>query len=207
MKATMRRLRWLTLVWPGLPQLWFAGAWTGLALAVGFAALLDLGLVVGRMWTELLSTAAQSTIWLAVGVTWLAAAGVSFRWVASLKLAGTAATESTDADEGLFNQARSEYLQGNWYEAETALKELLERNILDAEARLMLAALLRRSGRLAEAAEQLDRLKRMDGAERWQLEIHRQGLRLAEKVKESSTASNSLETAAAADSQTISHAA
>ena len=33
----MQRLRWLTLVWPGLPQLWFAGSGAGLALAAGDA--------------------------------------------------------------------------------------------------------------------------------------------------------------------------
>ena len=49
----MRQLRWLTLLWPGWPQLWFAGAWSGLAIALGFAALLDLGLLASRMWTEL----------------------------------------------------------------------------------------------------------------------------------------------------------
>jgi thioredoxin-like negative regulator of GroEL len=76
-------------------------------------------------------------------------------------------------DEDLFNAAQNEYLKGNWYEAEVALNRLLDGNILDVEARLMLASLLRRTGRGDEAATQLARLSRTDGAERWRLEIAR----------------------------------
>ena len=72
----MRRWRWITLVWPGLPQLWFAGAWTGLALAAGFAALLNLAWVCSRLWTELLSPEIQTVIWLATGMIWLSAGGL-----------------------------------------------------------------------------------------------------------------------------------
>ena len=42
----MRRLRWLTLVWPGLPQLWFAGSWAGLALAAGFAVAVESAVLI-----------------------------------------------------------------------------------------------------------------------------------------------------------------
>ena len=171
----MRRLRWLTLVWPGLPQLWFAGSWTGLALAVGFAAVLNLAIVTSRLWTELLSPESQMLVWLAAGGIWTASAALSARWVAGLRLSGPQA-----ADEDLFNAAQNEYLKGNWYEAEVALNRLLERNILDVEARLMLASLLRRTGRRDEATTQLARLSRTDGVERWQLEIARLKQRIAD---------------------------
>jgi hypothetical protein len=173
----MQRLRWLTLVWPGLPQLWFAGSGLGLALAAGFAALLNLGLVCSRLWTELFSPEIQTMIWLAAGAIWISSAAISARWVAGLRISGPSA-----GDEDLFNAAQSEYLRGNWYEAEVALGRLLARNLVDVEARLMLAALLRRTGRLQEAGEQLKRLSRTDGAERWQPEIARLRNRLAEQT-------------------------
>jgi hypothetical protein len=85
--------------------------------------------------------------------------------------------------------ARSEYLKGNWFEAEVTLDRLLTRNVLDVEARLMLAMLLRHTRRDAEASQHLARLSRMDGAEKWQLEISREQARLAERAQE--TAGNS----------------
>jgi hypothetical protein len=175
----MRRLRWVTLVWPGLPQLWFAGSWTGLAMAAGFAALLNLAFVCSRLWTELFSPELLALIWLVAGMIWIASAAVSVRWVAALKMSGPSAD-----DEDLFNSARSEYLKGNWFEAELALNRLLTGNLLDVEARLMLATLLRHTGRHEEAAEQLARLSRTDGAERWTLEIARQRTRLAAQMRE-----------------------
>jgi hypothetical protein len=175
----MRRLRWFTLVWPGLPQLWFAGSWVGLALAAGFATVLNLGIVTSRLWTELLSPESQTLIWLAIGGIWIASAALSVRWVAGLRTSGPQAV-----DEDLFNAAQNEYLKGNWYEAEVALNRLLDRNILDVAARLMLASLLRRTGRRDEAATQLARLSRTDGAERWHLEIGRLKQRLADDASE-----------------------
>ncbi len=53
----MRRMPRLVYLWPGLPQLWLAGWWWGLALAAGFAVLVDLLLVVSYVWVELLSAA------------------------------------------------------------------------------------------------------------------------------------------------------
>ncbi len=176
----MRRLRWLTLGWPGLPQLWFAGSLPGLAIAIGFAALLNLGLLSSRLWTELFSSQIQTLIWLAVGVFWLAAIAASAKWIAGLSMSGPSGD-----DEGLFNLARSEYLRGNWFEAEVTLDRLLTRNVLDVEARLMLAMLLRHTRRDAEASEHLARLSRMDGAERWQLEISREQARLAVRAHQS----------------------
>jgi hypothetical protein len=161
-----------------LPQLWFAGSWTGLAMAAGFAALLNLAFVCSRLWTELFSPEVQALIWLAAGAIWIASAVVSVRWVAGLKMSGPSAD-----DEDLFNSARSEYLKGNWFEAELALNRLLTGNVLDVEARLMLATLLRHTGRHEEAGEQLARLSRMDGAERWTLEIARQRTRLAAQLR------------------------
>jgi hypothetical protein len=204
----MRRLRWFTLVWPGLPQLWFAGSWAGLAMAAGFAAVLNLGIVTSRLWTELLSPESQTLIWLAAGGIWTASAALSARWVAGLRMAGPSAV-----DEDLFNAAQNEYLKGNWYEAEAALNRLLDRNIVDVEARLMLASLLRRTGRRDEAATQLSRLSRTDGAERWHLEIGRLKQQIADDASEPADDSpvavdeSQQEKAASADGETLQQAA
>ena len=45
-----------------------------------------------------------------------------------------------------FREAQHEYLKGHWIAAETQLTRLLARQPADAEARLLLASLQRRSG-------------------------------------------------------------
>lgn len=179
----MRQLRWLTLLWPGWPQLWFAGAWSGLAIALGFAALLDLGLLTSRMWTELLSPSMRTAIWLVLAAVWTVSAAASWRWVGGLQTGG-----SRPADNDLFLQAREEYLKGNWFEAETVLGRLLDRNVLDIEARLMRASLLVRTARRKDATSELDRLTRMEGAEYWRLEIARLRSRLTDVMNRKAAA-------------------
>jgi thioredoxin-like negative regulator of GroEL len=77
-----------------------------------------------------------------------------------------------------FADAAEQYLKGNWFEAECGLRELLRRNPRDLEAGLMLATLLRHTGRLREAARQLDALQRLDGWEHWATEIVRERARV-----------------------------
>jgi len=66
------------------------------------------------------------------------------------------------------------YLQADWFESERALRRLLEENPRDLDAGLMLATLLRRTGRPGEAERELDRIERFDGSEKWELEIRRE---------------------------------
>ena len=203
----MRHLRWLTLLWPGLPQLWFAGAFSGLAMAAGAALILNLELVASLVWTELFAAEVRWIIAGGIGVVWLAAAAVSWRWIAGLRLGDM--PQAADGD--LLNLARGEYLKGNWYEAEAALGRLLDRNLLDVEARLMLASLLGHAGRRPEAVAQLDRLSRMDGAEKWEMEIERLRRRLAAAdstdAEDSLAAGDASSGESAAPAANVSHAA
>jgi hypothetical protein len=79
-----------------------------------------------------------------------------------------------EAGQDLFRSAQSEYLRGNWFQAEAILLRLLERDPRDAEARLLLATLLRHTKRFKEAREQLACLARFESAERWTEEIERE---------------------------------
>ena len=166
----MRRMPWVTYLWPGLTQLWIAGAWSGLALATGFAALVNLLALASLVWVEVLAPTVLRVSWLTMAALWIGAAVLSRRWLRRQdgKNAGS-------SSEDLFPAALGEYLQGNWYEAETVLGRLLRSNPRDIEARLMLATLLRHTRRYPEARDQLARLDRlkdrhtamiMDAAER-----------------------------------------
>jgi thioredoxin-like negative regulator of GroEL len=79
-------------------------------------------------------------------------------------------------------------LKGNWFEAERGLYRLLRENDHDLEARLLLATLFRHTKRFEEATRQLNQLARLDGAQRWALEIQREGQLLAEARRDTITA-------------------
>src|SRR5262245_41478613 len=105
-----RRLRptitygWL---WPGLPQLWDGGRWSGFGLAVVAALGLQTLILTGWVWGEL-----SRPFWIgcgaaALGVFWLFGLAMGRRW-------SQHDHDEPPAVEGdLFPTALTEYLQGN----------------------------------------------------------------------------------------------
>jgi hypothetical protein len=170
----MTMLRWMTVLWPGLPQLWLRGEVSALGLAVGFSALLNLSIVATWGWVDLLGLPLLLVAWCGVALIWLISLGGGIAHMAQL-----GRVSPIDPAGDLFRAAQGEYLRGNWFEAELALNQALERKPSDVDARLMLATLLRRIGQPNEAIEQLRRLSNTEGAEKWALEIARQQRLLA----------------------------
>ncbi|MGD9720271.1 MAG: tetratricopeptide repeat protein [Pirellulales bacterium] len=170
-------MRWmprLVLFWPGLPQLWHSGLWSGLVLAAGFAVLVDLLLVASFVWIELLSPRDLRLGWLAAGLVW----GVS----AILSRGFPRRVPNSTTAERMFRSALAEYLQGSWFEAEAVLTRLLRMAPRDVEGRLLLATLLRRTRRADDALAQLDRLERQRDAAPWSREIAEERQRIAEGI-------------------------
>jgi uncharacterized protein HemY len=166
----MGRRPWPTYLWPGLPQiLCGSGSWAGLALAFGFAVLVNLALASTLVWSELFATGFRSSVWVAVLIVWGTSALVSYRSDRRSRSSSQAPPAA-----GAFAEAVDQYLKGNWFQSERVLSTLLAENPRDVDARLTLATLLRRTGRLAEAERQLDRLERLDGSKKWELEIRRE---------------------------------
>ncbi len=172
----MRRMRWITYLWPGLPQLRTDGSWSGLVLALAAATLLDLVVLASFGWTELISQNLRITSWAALGVFWILASGWSIKTVRR-----QAEVADPQPDEDQFAEAVDYYLKGDYYQTEHVLERLLRNNLRDVDARLMLATLMRHTGRLDEAAGQLDTLSRFDGADKWALEIQKERERLNER--------------------------
>jgi signal transduction histidine kinase len=165
----MRWARWFTPLWPGLTQLWFSGAWWGLAIGCGFAWLLNLAVVSTLVWTEWIDPWSRLGVWVLLIVVWGVSLTLSFR-----QLLGFDPDQTAKTAEDLFRHAQREYLSGNWIKAEQLLTQLLAANGKDVDAQLMMVSLLRRIGQLAEASERLRRLAAMDGAEKWRSEIQRE---------------------------------
>ncbi len=162
--------RWWLALWPGLAPLWLVGAWSGLGLALSFAALLNLVLITTLVYTELVTPPVRVVAWLSVAGFWAASTLASLRW--------RAPRQAGRGEQDLFPHGLSEYLQGNWLETEMICQRLLEQNPADAEARLLLASAQRRSGRAAAARQTLLALARQPEAARWQAEIRQELARL-----------------------------
>jgi hypothetical protein len=165
----MRYARWFTPLWPGLTQLWFSGAWWGLAIGCGFAWLLNLALVSTLVWTEWIDPWSRLGVWVLLLVVWAASVTLSFR-----QLLSDNPQQAAKTAEDLFRRAQREYLTGNWIKAEHLLTQLIANNGKDVDAHLLMASMLRRTGQVAEASERLRRLAAMDGADKWQSEIARE---------------------------------
>ncbi|MGI9516291.1 MAG: tetratricopeptide repeat protein [Pirellulaceae bacterium] len=157
--------------WPGLARLWLYGHWSSLLAAVGFSVLLNLALVSTFLWPALFGPRFSAVLWPVVIVFWLT--GVCLAW-RTVRQAGQAPQTTGKTDDTLFIQAQTEYLMGDWTQAELLLTQRLQHCPRDAESRLLLATLFRRNGRQDKARQQLKTLARLDDAHLWQFEIARE---------------------------------
>lgn len=176
------RAPWWLGLWPGLPQLWLRGSWAGLAAAAGFAALVDFVLATTLVWTE---------IWLP-GQAWLWCGGVVAVWAGSAAWWAAVGRRQRDAlpprpAGDLFPLALTEYLRGNYFEAERQIAAMLRSAPQDIEARLLRVSILRRTGKRDEARRLLDVLGRAEAATKWQFEIERERERLERRDEEVDT--------------------
>ncbi len=175
----MQKKPWAIYVWPGLPHIWMRGSWTALGVAIIAAALLIVVMIGSFGWSELIDPSLRKILWVSLAVIWCSAAIIS-----AIKLRSQAAAGEPGSCEDLFAGAVDLYLKGDYYQAERLLNNLLEKNVRDLDARLLLATLLRHTSRIEDASKQLDQLLRFDGAEKWEVEIQRERELLREaKIK------------------------
>jgi hypothetical protein len=179
----MRALSWMTCLWPGLAALWLRGRGTGLLGAVAFAGALNFALIA----TFAPEGWAASSLWLR-GAAWVLVLGFWIlgirRGLSELSRPRQAATPARPQLDEWFRQAQTEYLRGHWIEAETLLARLLVQQPDDAEARLLLASIQRRTGRLAASRKTLTEMSSDETATRWIWEIQAELARIRASEKE-----------------------
>jgi tetratricopeptide (TPR) repeat protein len=135
---------------------------------------LNVALVAGWVWTELLPRGWLVALWSGVGLLWFGASAVTW-WGA-----GSSPSACIDDDSGAeHRQALEHYLGGRCAEAELCWKRMLRQNPEDCDALMQLATLYHRQGRTAEAARALDACRRRDVRGKWNWEISRAALRVA----------------------------
>ena len=154
--------------WPGLPELWLRGHWSGLWQAVAFGVLLNLVMIATLMPPPIAPAWSFPFVWGGLIIAWAAGAVRAHHCLRALD------EPAVDAAPGLFLRAQTEYLLGHWYEAESMLQQQLQRFSSDVDARLMLATVYRRTRRTIEAGQQLQLIEQTDGGEKWQWEIEQE---------------------------------
>jgi len=165
----MQASSFVTCFWPGLPQLWWRGDWRALLTALGFAAAVNLALVSSFLWPEMLPSPLLAIGWVGILAFWTICIWHGRRCVPRIR-----GVHSNREHDTLFVRAQAEYLRGHWFEAETLIGQLLDQQNSDVDAQLMLATLYRRTGRIEDGQSKLQELERMDGAEKWALEMARE---------------------------------
>jgi tetratricopeptide (TPR) repeat protein len=162
-------LRYLTILWPGLPWLWLRGSLPGLVLALAFAVTLDVAMLTTWIWTDLVDLPFRIAAWSGAAAIWLL--GTLSALSAFPPAVPVGRSPSIDAR---FEEARNAYLARDWIGAEERLREMLRLAPTDGEAQLLLGTLLRRVGRLPESRAALEALARSDAGARWRTAIARE---------------------------------
>ena len=182
--------------WPGLAQLWCRGSYSSLLWAIGFSLVLNLALVATLLWPAILGSFFPAIAWPIIFLVWLISTWTSLKTVEQIAVprqslsdqersefsaensGSISQQDSSDHSEAsshtLFNRAQREYLRGHWNEAEALLKQRLNQDERDIEARLLLATLYRHADRFDKASIQLNELERFDESVHWNFEIQRE---------------------------------
>lgn len=170
----------LLCLWPGLRDLWRHGRLGGLMTALLFAAILQTVLLTCVIWPDLISVPSRAVVCFSGLVFWLAFAAPDLAQSADFR---KLSVETVDR-EHLFQSAQSEYLKGNWFQAETLLGRLIQIDSEDVEARLYLATMNRHIDRLEAALDGLDQLEDVTAARRWQWEVKQERRVIARRQRE-----------------------
>lgn len=165
----------IACLWPGLARLWYQGEPLSLAMAVGFALLLNIMLIASFLSPNPLPSGWNQMGWCSVVVFWVI--GV---WQATRMRVWELEKPVEHDQQALFIRAQTEYLRGHWVESQSLLKQLLRRNPQDVEAHLLLASVHRRAQRIDMSRRQLRRVGALEGAEKWRLETERENSALDE---------------------------
>jgi hypothetical protein len=162
-------LRFLCSLWPGSLSAWRHGDLRSLVIAIFFGLLLSFGWTATVIWPMWWSAYRIAILWSIAGL----GAAVSVIHSAVSGLLGPPLHRSSCPDATLI-RAQSLYLQADYFEAEQAIAPYCQAGALDAEAALLMASILRRTGRLSHAIALLDEVALRDCGLPWLEEIDRE---------------------------------
>ena len=167
-------------MYPGYSDMVRYGHRFFLAIALGFALLVDAFLIVNFYWTEQITPSQRNLFLAALLVAWILLTLIAAFWKHRLD----AAAKPEQADE-TFLQTISHYLRGDWFTAESLMLPYLEKYPKDIEVLLLQATMYRRTERYEEALLVLDRLQLLEGSRYWHSEIEAERKMIGEAADES----------------------
>ena len=173
----------LTCFWPGLSAAWYRGNSHSLAIAIVSTWVFALLLLATFVWPQWLSVLALHGLWWLATAVWIGTT-VSSQWQFSRMMQVSQPLVAKDN----FLLAQTDYLTGNWFQAEAKLLQILHDFPRDAESQLLLIGVLRHTRRFRPALRRLAQLENLDSAVRWGYEIHRERAiiegRIADELEE-----------------------
>ena len=161
-----KSLRWAMVLWPGLVFAWQAGNLRALCICLGFVFALQAAWIGTFIWPGLLTRWESRLLW------WSLAASVAGSVLYQIYCAAwTTRAGSTLCSDKVLQEAQSEYLRGNYFEAEELLTGYVSQGEWDVEAAMWLASIYRRTGRLEAASVVLQTIESLERGSLWADEI------------------------------------
>ena len=157
------------------------GRASSLLVAIGFSLILNLALVSTFVWPLWLGPQLKFYLWPVVTGLWIVGGFISWRFLDQF---GKEPESADKTDDTLFIQAQTEYLKGDFTQAELHLAQRLQTEPRDAEARLLLVSLYRRTQREQKAHHQLNNLQRLDASIDWRFEMERERRMLDSQMRQ-----------------------
>ena len=167
--------------WPGLAAAWYRGNTTSLAIAIFSTWGVAILLLATFVWPQWISLLALRCLWVLAVAVWFAAA-IHSQWHFAQLMQVSKPLEAKDN----FLLAQTDYLAGNWFEAEAKLLQILHDFPRDAESQLLLVGVLRHTRRFKPALRRLAHLETLDSATRWRHEIVRERAIIERRILEES---------------------
>jgi len=153
-------------MFPGYSGIVQYGHRSFLAMALGFALLLNAFLIANFYWTALIATSQRNTLLVALFGAWVVLILVAAR--RKQQLDTIAKPEQHDET---FHQTICHYLRGDWFAAEAQILPYLEKHPKDIEMLLLQATIYRHTERYEEAMLVLDKLSLLQDSRFWHDEI------------------------------------
>jgi cytochrome c-type biogenesis protein CcmH/NrfG len=162
-------LRIFFSVWPGTLGAWRHGDLRSLLSAISFGLLLSIGWTATIIWPLWFSPWRVVLLWSIAVIA--AVLSVVHNATRGLLRAPRPRNGCPDA---AFVEAQSLYLQASYFEAEQLIAPYCRPDAYDAEAAILMASILRRTGRYSQALSILDELSLLDCGMPWFEEIERE---------------------------------
>jgi len=177
-EVSLQPKHYLTCLWPGMAELWWRGRLSALPAAIAFAGVLNALLIAKFMYVDWLSGGLVMLACWVVIAAWLVLAVRSIRELPQL-LTPRLASDEPDR----FAEAQVAFLRGDYPTAEDYLTACLSIEPRDPPALLMLSAVYRHTERLHASEVLLSEIRKLEVAQKWDLEFQTEEARLERDIE------------------------